>query len=224
MDAVLIGVAAGAGTVAAWLVVSGAAEEAAGTLVFLSRRIRRAAARVRDARRREEQWAEMLFFLAGSFKSGMPLAEALDLMISDAPEPLRAELVRRSAAAGRFAPLSTRIERLMPEDTLTLAKAALLLSHEAGGRTAAVMETAARLLRRRQEMARRAKALSAQGRMSAWVVGASPFALLAAMAGVEPEYLAPMVQTRTGFVLMGLVVAMVAAGLLLVHRVARVDP
>jgi tight adherence protein B len=105
-----------------------------------------------------------------------------------------------------------------------LARAALLICHDAGGKAAALLETSARLLRQKLEMQEKVKTLTAEGRLSAWVVGLSPFGLIAAFQLLSPEYLVPFFSSRSGFLIFFSIVLLVATGLFFVHQVVKVEP
>ncbi len=169
-------------------------------------------------------WPSALFLLAGALRAGLPLPDALGIMASEAPEPLRRRLVARAASAGDWAPIHERIERLFCEADLALPKAILLFSHESGGNMAQLLETCADLMEKKRELAEKAAALTAEGRMSAWVVGASPFTLLLLLAVIAPDFVRPLFALKAGRLLLALVVLLVAAGLYLVARAVRVEP
>ena len=64
--------------------------------------------------------------------------------------------------------------------------------------------------------------MTAQGRLSAWIVGLSPFVLGLVLQMVAPDFLRPLVTTRAGLWLIVAVVVLVATGLFFVRRIARI--
>lgn len=187
-----------------------------------------AAARVRDhleirARGRPSpvQWAQTLLFLSGAMKAGATLDDALRLLSDQAPAALRARIAR----SGWTAALSpqARVERVMAGEDTAFARAALLLFLDAGGRIGRVLETAAATLQARGEAEERVRALTAQARASAWVVGLSPFALAALLSFLSPDLMGPMARSALGRLLLLGAFAMSLLGLWLAARLARVD-
>lgn len=174
-----------------------------------------------DATRR--QWPAALLFLAGSIKAGLAMEDALALLRREAPEPLKSHLADRERGLARWAPFVARVERLMEGDELALPRAALLFAHRAGGQAAPVLEQCAQTLQIQLETEARLRALTAQNRLSAWVVGLAPTGLLAAFALFAPDYIAPLFQTGQGAAALALAAVLVALGLTLVSRMARLE-
>lgn len=170
------------------------------------------------------KWPAALLLLSGALKAGLTLNEALEMLLKEAPEPLRGILVERMGHGGAWLSVQKRIERLFMEEYLALPRAILLFSHESGGKTAALIETCADLLAKKMELREKAAVLTAEGRMSAWVVGASPFALLFFLSWVSPDFTRPLFVQPAGRLLLVLVALLVAAGLFLVQRAVRVEP
>jgi tight adherence protein B len=73
-------------------------------------------------------------------------------------------------------------------------------------------------------MKEKIRMLTAQGRVSAWVVGLSPFGLMLLFQLVAPEFMEPLFATRAGRGCVLLVIVLVLAGLWTVHRVVKVEP
>lgn len=180
--------------------------------------------RHRTAHKIESAWPIALLLLAGALQAGLPLAEALDIFLAEAPGPLRDVLAARAARCPAWMPLQEKIERLFAEEYLALPKAILLFSHESGGKLAGLISTSAALLEKKRELKEKVSVLTAEGRLSAWVVGASPFVLLLFLGCVSPDFVRPLFVFKTGWLLLGTVVLLVGTGLFFVHRAVRVEP
>lgn len=167
------------------------------------------------------EWAQALMFLAGAIRAGAALDDALRLLAERAPRALR----RRIAATGWSGALSpsARVERMMAGDDTAFARAALLMFLESGGRIGRVLETAAATLQARGEAEERVRALTAQARASAWIVGLSPFALTGLMWFLSPDLMAPMFAGAVGRIVLAGGFALALAGLWLACRLARVE-
>lgn len=161
--------------------------------------------------------------MAGALRAGLNLEEALRVLLEEAPEPLKSHLAEKDRAE-KWLPLPARLERLFGAPHLSLARAALLLSYEAGGKAGSLIESAAEVLRQKQEMKEKIATLTAQGRLAAWVVGLSPLGLMAAFQFLSPDFLAPLFATRAGLLLLTLVLILLAAGLFFAHKVAAIEP
>lgn len=168
------------------------------------------------------QWPAALLFLAGGLKSGLTIDGALTLLLREAPEPLRSQLNHAVGPSGAL-PLAVRVRQAIDGPDLALPRAALLLSHRAGGKSAPVLERCARTLQAAIEMEDRLRALTAQNRISAGIIAVVPFALLMFFTLVAPDYVAPLFKTRAGTAVLVGVGVMITAGLALVRRMARLE-
>lgn len=182
--------------------------------------------RFNQHRRREtvrRQWPSSLLFLAGAMRAGLSAEQALETLATDGPRPLSDLLRERLSALRSSSSLERRVTVVFDDPSLRLARAALLLTRKTGGQAARVLETCAALLQQSIEMEDRVEALAAQSKASAWIVGLAPFAISAALAVVAPDYMEPLLSTRTGWLVMALSVILVACGLMLVRAMARLD-
>lgn len=170
-----------------------------------------------------DHWAQALFFLAGGLRAGLSLEESLNILLQEAPEPLRTLLHERLPGESRWLSLDERVNVLFKEEELALARAALTLAHQTGGRVAPLLERCAQTLQTKKEMAERLSALTAQGRASAWIVGATPAALLLLFAVISPDYIQPLLSTSQGHAVMLLAGFLIAMGLFMVRRAVRIE-
>lgn len=202
---------------------------AAGAWACLSHRLRRRFSRAtrnllqratarRHRRILRKQWADALSFLGGGLKSGLTLEAAIDALVREAPEPLRSFINERWQRKDRWKPFDLRIAMLLPDDALALPRAALLLARPGGGRIGHLLETAAGVALRRIEAEERAEALLLPARISAWIVGLCPLALLALIGLLSPDYIVPLFQTAPGHGVLVTAGILVVTGLWLAHR------
>jgi tight adherence protein B len=160
-----------------------------------------------------------LRYIAGVINAGASLDEALRALTSEAPEPLRRECAARLSGL----PLSAaeRAARLFATRELRLARAALILAHEAGGAVGPLLERCARQLEERRRWAQRRQALSAQTVASAWIVGCMPVAMMAILAMVAPGYLKPLVTTPAGRACLVVALLLMSVGAWMVRRMVH---
>ncbi len=172
----------------------------------------------------EKQWPDAVLLLSGALKAGLSLNEALQVILSESPEPLKSHLHDRLGAHYEWIPLSMRVEKLFRGSSLSLVRAVLLFSNEAGGQETALLEICTRLMKRKLEMKQRIGTLTAQGKLTAWVVGLSPFGLLISLTVLSPEFVQPFFLTGVGHCLLALIFIMVMTGLLMVHWLVKIEP
>ena len=140
--------------------------------------------RFRERRRQAafaDQLPEALQMVVGSLRSGFSLAQSLDGVVRDSPPgPLTVELGRALSEVRLGADLADALERTatrVDNNDLSWAVTAIRIQRDTGGNLAEILETTVETIRERGRLARHVRALSAEGRLSAYVLIALPFVL-----------------------------------------------
>lgn len=179
----------------------------------------------RRAERLEAQLPEALSIIASSLRSGHSLLRATELLATDTDAPLREELDRVLAETRLGVPLVDALDHLaarMRVEDLEWVVQAVRMQARTGGRLADVLGTVAEFMRAREEVRREVRVLTAEGRLSAWVLSLLPLVVLGFIWMSNPDYLEPM---RSGWPLVVLIggVAMAFAGLFTIRRMAEIE-
>jgi len=172
----------------------------------------------------EVQWPEALLLLSGALEAGLNMEEAIKVLQKNSPEPLKSYLAQNLKEEEAWLSFSRKMDRLFKDPSLSLGRATLVMAQETGGRAGVLLKTCAVVMRKNLEMKEKIKTLTAQSKLTAWVVGLSPLGFMAGMAALYPELMKPFFQTRAGWILMALVILLVASGLFVVHRMAELEP
>jgi tight adherence protein B len=152
-----------------------------------------------------EQLPDNLQVLASALRAGHSFIGALSVVVNDAPEPARSEFQRVVADEQLGVPIDEAlrvvVERMQNRD---LEQVALVgaLQRETGGNTAEVLDQVTDTIRERFELQRTVKTLTAQGRMSRWVLTALPLFLLLIITVINPGYMSIMYHTTGGKVVL----------------------
>ena len=169
------------------------------------------------ADRRRSQFAELLpdnlQLLTSSVRAGYGLMQALDTLGREAAEPARSEFrrVMLEVRVGRDPGDAMRaLAERMGSDDFDWVVGAIEINREVGGDLAAILDNVAETIRERQRLNRQIRSLTAEGRLSGWVLTALPPLLAAAMAVVNPDYLGRL---RSGA---GIVLVLAATGMLVI--------
>ncbi len=140
----------------------------------------------------EEQLPDTLNIIARALRAGHPFNSSLKLVSEEMPDPIGGELkVVSSDIAfgidGRVALLE--LVNRVPSVSLNAMVTAVFIQRETGGNLAEILDKVANVIRSRFKFSRKVKTLSAEGRMSAWVLSLVPFILAVVLVIVEPTYL-----------------------------------
>ena len=155
------------------------------------------------------QLPEVLQMMAASLRSGFGLPQALDGIATGGPEPARGEFQRvlLEVRIGRDPgdALGASAVRMHSRD-FDWVVTAIQINREIGGDLARIFETLAETVRDRQRMDRQIKSLTAEGRISAYILTALPPVLVVLMSVMNPSYFTPMTKPPGPFlILLGLV-------------------
>lgn len=158
----------------------------------------------------EKQLPDVLMLIATSLGSGFGLTQAFDAVVQDAAEPVAKEFARAQAETRLGGQLVNALERVaerMDSTTLTWTVMAMRIQAEVGGNLAETLRTTANTLRERERLLGQVRALSAEGRLSGWVLAAMPIGLFLYLLMVNRPYVS-LLWTR------GLGIGMMAGGLI----------
>lgn len=181
-----------------------------------------------DARHRRECLAALpdaLTLIASALAAGHSLGQAVTTAVR-AGGPLAGELARVEAriTLGESAPdaLTLAADRLDSEE-LRWVVVAIRINARIGGDLATLLTTIAATLRERESLRRTARVLSAEGRLSAWVLGALPVGFVALLLVLRPEQLAPLVSDARGVMLVLLACTLFITGVLWLRRAVALE-
>ncbi len=172
----------------------------------------------------QEQLPDALALMAASVEGGQTFQRAIDMYRRDARPPLSAELDRVMAEVAVGSDLVVALENMAERsgvEDLKWAVEAVRIQQSTGGRLAPILHTLAAFMRTRQEVRREVQTLSAEGRMSGYVLFAIPLFLVGALEMKDPSYLDPMLHGAGLVVLIG-TAGLMALGFWIVRRMVNI--
>lgn len=170
-----------------------------------------------------EAFPDALSLVVASLNAGHTFLRAIQLMVEDAPPPLAEEFGRVVAECELGDPLPDALERMAQRVQIRdvdWAVQAIRIQQDVGGGLAEVLQVIAELMRSRQELRREVRSLTAEGRMSGWVLAGLPVFLLLSIQASSPAYLEPMFQ-GWGIVALGGAAVSCALGLRAIFRMVE---
>ncbi len=173
-----------------------------------------------------DQLADTLSILASSLRAGYSFLQALDTVSKEVGEPSGTEFARvvaeiRLGRAIEDALMSMAV-RVGSQD-LKWAVIAVNIQRQVGGNLAEVLDIVANTVRERGYIRRQIKVLSAEGRLSMYILVALPFLIGIYMAIVNPLYLELLFSTSIGMILLVIGGALMAVGVFWMTRIVRID-
>lgn len=174
----------------------------------------------------EGQFPDVLDVLAASLESGASIAHALQLVVDETDEPAAGEFGRVLAATRMGASLPEALEeaadRIGSAD-LDWTVTAISVQQQTGGRLAEILRVVARTMRERAEARRELVALTAEGRLSAYILGGLPFGLAGFLLIVNPHYLTPLFTDPLGVGMILCSSFLMLLGFAWMRRIVRVE-
>lgn len=188
-------------------------------VLFLRRRI------ARRNRRFEEQFPDALSIIASSLTAGHTFLRAIQMLCEEGEAPISEEFGRVVSETQLGDPLVDALERmsqrLQIRDVEWVVQA-IRIQQTVGGRLAELLHTLADFIRAREEIRREIDVLTAEGKVSAYVLGALPVFLALFMQVTNPDYLEPMFR-GWGIVWLAVSGASIAMGMGVILRMVKVD-
>lgn len=174
----------------------------------------------------EEGLPDALDAMCRALRAGHPFNETLRLVAEEHKGPVAHEFGLTFADINygndvRRAMLGL-LER-MPSMTVMMLVTSILIHRDTGGNLTEVLERLASLIRGRFRFQRKVKTLSAEGRMSAWVLVAIPFVLSAAIMLTSPTYLPMLIKEPIGQKLVMAAFVAMLLGILWIRRIIRIQ-
>ena len=172
-----------------------------------------------------EQLPDNLQVLASALRAGHSFIGALSVVVDDAPEPSRTEFRRVVADEQLGVPLEDAlhvvVERMESRELEQVALVAAL-QRQTGGNTAEVLDRVTETIRERFELRRTVRTLTAQGRLSRWVVSFLPLFLLLVITLINPGYMHIMYSSTIGKIALVFSGLMVLSGSLVIKRIINI--
>jgi tight adherence protein B len=178
------------------------------------------------ADRLREQLPDVLTIMAASLRAGHSFLQSLDTVAKEIAQPAAAEFQRVVAEIRLGRPAENALEALAERVGSADFKWAVLavnIQREVGGNLAEILDTVADTLRERAMLRRQVKVLTAEGRLSAWVLALLPVAIGLYMAAVNPSYIGLLVTTTIGWVMLGTAIVLMVLGILWMRKIVNID-
>jgi tight adherence protein B len=154
-----------------------------------------------------KQLPEAIDTIIRGIRSGLPVIECIGTAGAESPDPL----------GGHFRAISERVQlgeslehalwrvaRVVNKPEVDFFAVSIAIQMETGGSLAEALGNLSDVLRKRQQMKLKVKAVSSEAKASAMIIGALPFIMLGLLSAMSPDYVAPLfTDTRGQMLLVG---------------------
>ncbi len=170
--------------------------------------------------------ADTLQLMSGSLSAGLSLAQSIDTIVREGSEPISSEFRRVVIETRLGVTLEDSLDGVatrMRSRDFEWVVMAIRIQRDVGGNLAELLLTVAATLRERDYLRRHVRALSAEGRLSAYILGALPPGFLVYLAVSKPDYVKPMYTTPVGWILCAAMALLLSVGVFWMSKMAKVE-
>jgi tight adherence protein B len=182
------------------------------------------AVRRRRIARFTEQLPDAIDVIVRGVRVGHPLAVAVELVAREMPDPVGTEFGMMADEIAFGLDISTAVNNLyrrVGQDDLIFLIIAITVQSRTGGNLAEILSGLSQLMRSRAKLRLKIRAMTAEGRMSAWFLSAMPFVLFAVIQLISPHYFGdirdhPFVEPALAYIALSLLI-----GNVMIYRMVR---
>ena len=172
------------------------------------------------------QLGDCLMMVANAMRAGFSFLQAMDLISKEMEPPMSEEFKH----VMRDINLGASVERALDDmdkrvnsPDFSLVVTAVLIQQQVGGDLAHILDTISETIQDRIRMRREVRTLTAQGRMSGWVLAALPIVTGLLISSISPGYMDPLFNDRWGHIAIAIAVVMELVGFFVIQRIVNID-
>lgn len=170
------------------------------------------------------QLADGIDVIVRGVKSGLPLNQCLRIIAAESPEPLRSEFQALCDSQAMGVPLDQGMQRMydhMPLPEVNFFSIVLVIQQKTGGNLSESLGNLSSVLRSRKLMKEKVKALSAEAKASAMIIGSLPVIVMAMVYFTRPQYISVLWTDPTGHLVLLGAATMMSMGIFIMHKMVN---
>lgn len=206
------------GGLAAWLI--GGAIGAFAPMLWLNLRIKKRRKQFND------QLSDALVLISNSLRTGYSFLQAVELVSRELPAPLGKEFYRMFQEMNLGVTTEVTLDNLgkrIESTDLDLVITAVLIQRQIGGNLSEVLDNIAHTIRSRLKLRGHIQTLTAQGRISGYIVGGLPFAIGGALFLINPDYMRVLFTDPAGKMMIGAGLASQFVGVMIIRKIVNIE-
>jgi tight adherence protein B len=176
--------------------------------------------------------ADTITLVANALRAGASFLQAIELVVRETQPPISTEfnrVIREVNLGLPFEQALANMVRRVRSDDLELMATAITIQHQVGGNLAEILDSIAFTIRERNRIKGEIRTLTAQQRMSGYVVAGLPIFLIVILSVISPSFMAPMFGDPTvagiplGVILLLIGGVMMFIGFLAIRRIVDIE-
>lgn len=173
----------------------------------------------------EEQLPDALDFMGRALRAGHAFVGALKMVGDEMPQPAGGEFRITFDEINYGIPLSEALANLairVPSTDLRYFVIAVLIQRETGGNLGELLDNISALIRARMKLLGSIRVLSAEGRLSAWILSLLPFVLAGVINVINPKFMSVLWSDTVGLKLIWTALFLMAIGIFWMRRIIKI--
>ncbi|AKK20020.1 type II secretion system F family protein [Candidatus Liberibacter africanus] len=173
-----------------------------------------------------EEFPNALDIIVRSVRTGLPVSDAISVIVSQSSDPVRSEF--RRVVEARHLGLSvsesvSRMIRYMPLQEVSFFATVISVQAQLGGNLSEALSNLSRILRERKKMKAKVQALSMEAKASAWIIGSLPFFVSLLVHFTSPEYIGILITDPRGHMILGVAAFLMVLGIMIMRIMINFD-
>ncbi len=174
----------------------------------------------------DKQLVDALNMMSNAIRSGLSFLQVVQVIEREMPKPCSEEfgmvLKENRVGIGLNDALLNMTKRMPSDDLFMIVNSVVTLSQQ-GGDLSEAFETIAETIRERQRVSDKIRTLAQAGITQAFILGSLPIVMLVLQYVIQPNYVVLLFTTPLGIAFLGLMVVMIAAGVLWMKKILTID-
>jgi len=173
----------------------------------------------------ERQFPEALDLMGRSMRAGHAFPSAVKMVADEMPDPLGRDFRILFDEMNYGVPTNealTRLAERVPVPDVSYFVVAVMIQRESGGNLAELLDSIAKIVRDRLRLLGEVRTLSAEGKLSAYILTALPFAVALLVNLVNPEFMSVLFTDPMGHKMVGVALFMMLSGILWMRSIIRI--
>lgn len=172
------------------------------------------------------QIGDALVIMSNSLRAGFSFLQAMDMVRKELPDPISKEFGRTFQEMNLGTPAEEALLNMtqrVKSDDLDLLITAVLIQRQVGGNLAEILDNIAETIRERVRIKGQVKTLTAQGRISGFVIGLLPVALAGVIFVISPGYIMTLFSSKLGLLMVLGAICSEVVGLVFIKKIVNIE-
>lgn len=182
-------------------------------------------ARTNRLKQFEIQLPEVADLISRSLRAGHAFPSAIQMVSEEMPDPAATEFRITFDEINYGIGMNDALQNLairVPLTDLRYFVIAVLIQRESGGNLAEILCNISKIIRDRLKLYAQIRVLSAEGKMSAWVLGLLPFAVGSVISILNPKYMHALFTDPAGIKMVSVAAVMIVVGIIWMRNIIRI--